>query len=589
MVAKSTNASTPTVSRTQSVRKTGTKTPVSSRAAVKTPMSSQATNAHNGQDAEAGASVDDEDDRAQTALIIEELQTRLQNAELAAEESDKQNTVLQTRLDQQLHEHTKLEEQLQELHERLEESENDKKETTRQKRELENIYEADRRANLKAREEAQFTEDELRATIERLKESVVQKDSRAGLDEEDRRPTSFRSSASPHLDAGHFAPSSSIQRSDSRSSSRLVLQKDKLIESLRLELAEVQIKMVELENVGGGRMQELEATLMEAKMTNARLMEDNESFQLLLSEKTLSGDLTSSDFLRSTEKQTSLADELGSVPESEDENYKKFQSEISSLKDQNKALTTYINTIISRLMEHSEFEAVLHNNPSFMTGGAPPAPAKDMPPPPPEKDDTRPVGFLTRTKSILGARPSRPRPQSVFMTKSDSQIPTAHEDPSTAPRIPITSRTSQRSISGSHQRATSEWTSAADVNALRPSITSPRNSFSLSSSRPTTSRMPSGTSIPTISESEKSVHRANRDSKISSGRNSVGSDNSNPSSPPRSTISGAEKSSSSVMMGSKPRPLRLVQNAAEDEAAKKAANRASWYGWFNKANDKPAV
>jgi len=345
-------------------------------------------------------------------------------------------------------------------------------------------------------------------------------------------------------------------------------------------------------------MQELEATLMEAKMTNARLMEDNESFQLLLSEKALSGDLAPADFLRSTspvqaraETQSSLADELEGVSGSEDENYKKFQSEISSLKDQNKALTAYINTIISRLMQHSEFEAILHSNPSFMAGGAPPPPTKDMAPAPQEKEETGAPGFLTRTKSILGARPSRPRPQSVFMTKSDSQIPTAHEDPSTAPRIPITSRNSQRSISGSHQRATSEWNSTANVNnMLSPRMTSPRESFSLApSTRPSASRMPSVTSIPTISENEKSMHRANRDSKISSRRNSVASDNSNPSSPPRSTISGAEKGASSVMMGSKPRPLRLVQNAAEDEAAKKAANRASWYGWFNKASDKPAA
>jgi len=422
---------------------------------------------------------------------------------------------------------------------------------------------------------------------------------------------SFRSSASPHLEGGQFAPSSSVQRSDSRSSSRLVLQKDKLIESLRLELAEAQIKMVELENMGGGRMQDLERTLMETKMTNARLMEDNESFQLLLSEKTLSGDLTSTSFLRSTspvevrvDKQSSLADELEGVSESEDENYKKFQTEISSLKDQNKALTTYINTIITRLLQHSEFEAILDNNPSLMAGagGAPPPPSRDMPPPPLEKDDSGAGGFLSRTKSILGARTSRPRPQSVIMTKSDSQVPTAHEDPSTAPRIPITSRNQQRSISGSHQRATSEWNSAANVNnmyrgpsphgtgPLSPRITSPRESFSLApSARPSASRMPSVTSIPTINESEKSLHRANRDSKISSGRNSVASDNSNPSSPPRSTVSGAEKGPGAVMMGSKPRPLRLVQNAAEDEAAKKAANRQSWYGWFNKAADKPAA
>ncbi len=44
--------------------------------------------------------------------------------------------------------------------------------------------------------------------------------------------------------------------------------------------AEAQIKLVESENQGGGRLQEVERLLMEARMANARLMEDNESYQL---------------------------------------------------------------------------------------------------------------------------------------------------------------------------------------------------------------------------------------------------------------------------------------------------------------------
>jgi hypothetical protein len=39
------------------------------------------------------------------------------------------------------------------------------------------------------------------------------------------------------------------------------------------------------------RQQELEKDLLEARVANARLMEDNESYQLLLSEKTLSKSL----------------------------------------------------------------------------------------------------------------------------------------------------------------------------------------------------------------------------------------------------------------------------------------------------------
>ena len=65
-----------------------------------------------------------------------------------------------------------------------------------------------------------------------------------------------------------------------------------MIESLRLELAEAQLKLVENENMGGDRLQLLEKQLLEARISNARLMDDNESFQLLLSEKTLNGNFT---------------------------------------------------------------------------------------------------------------------------------------------------------------------------------------------------------------------------------------------------------------------------------------------------------
>ena len=116
-----------------------------------------------------------------------------------------------------------------------------------------------------------------------------------------------------------------------------------------------------MENAGGGRMAELEKQLLETRMTNARLMEDNESFQLLLSEKTLNGDLSRGDFLRTastpeprtpshTGPSTSLADELESAEGSEAEIIRRLESEVNSMKDQNKALTLYINKIIGRLL-----------------------------------------------------------------------------------------------------------------------------------------------------------------------------------------------------------------------------------------------
>jgi len=386
---------------------------------------------------------------------------------------------------------------------------------------------------------------------------------------------------------------------------------------LRLELAEAHIKVVELESLGSGRVQDLENSLMETKVANAKLTEESESYQLLLSEKTLNGDLSAVDFLRSTsqarsgapETHSNLADELDDTSETNNHTYKRYQAEIASLKDQNKALTTYINTIISRVMQHSGFESVLDMNtdttsPAAAALSAAPGPVeKDLPPPPPEKDDSAAASLISRTRNMLAARP-QPRPINSLWPRSEPPVAatTAHENPTTAPSIPI-ARSSHRSVSAGHRRTNSELNSAAHANnmpqgqspnmsgRLSPNVRSPRNSFSTAPpTRPSGARVPSSSTIPTISENDYNGYRPNRDSKMSSSRESVTSDTSSPSSPPRSTSSGGEKAGGSVMMGSKPRPLRLVQEAAgQDEAAKKAANRTTWYGWFNKAaGDKAA-
>ncbi|KAH6711910.1 hypothetical protein BKA61DRAFT_658423 [Leptodontidium sp. MPI-SDFR-AT-0119] len=188
-----------------------------------------------------------------------------------------------------------------------------------------------------------------------------------------------------------------------------------LIESLRLELAEAQIKLVESENMGGGRMQKVERLLVEARMTNAQLMEDNESYQLLLSEKTL------------TSAPASLADELSEAGEGESENYKRLESELKSAKDSNKALALYINKIIERLLQHQDFEAILDQSSDFKPGANT---DKDLPPPP--KEQASGASILQRAKSVAMGGTRRPRPQ--------SQMPATHSaltDPDTAPSIPF--------------------------------------------------------------------------------------------------------------------------------------------------------
>lgn len=409
-----------------------------------------------------------------------------------------------------------------------------------------------------------------------------------------------------------------------------MLQKDKLIESLRLELAEAQIKLVESENQGGGRLHEVERLLMEARMANARLMEDNESYQLLLQEKTLHGDFGKGDFsymgvsanqdalnalegrpsrpsstrpnsgIVSINLGTSLADELGSVSndggdhESE-EQIRRLEAEVRAAKDQNKALTLYINKIIERLLQHQEFEHILDQS-----GESKPSSGdlhKELPPPPPESQG---ISILQRAKSMAVGGPNRPKPRPMSMAHfTEQQQPSAHSNPETAPRIPIALGRSQSMRRGGRPMSEQFVGAAGVVNAmykgpegpLSPTLSNPRHSQSIFSSprmgssaasTPTTNG-PSGPAgnFPGSVRSETSSVSGDSADHNSGGTPSTAA--SMTQSPPRAPSGHFEKST--TIAGNKPRPLRLVQETAEAAAKEREMNthnkRQSWMGGWS--------
>ncbi|KAJ5485610.1 hypothetical protein N7539_005598 [Penicillium diatomitis] len=586
-------AATNGLSRSPSQRSS---TPVSARAAARKPgrsnlsMSNVPRVSHDPSEEEA---------RAQNAALIEELREQLQKAETASEQYQKQLGVLQMRLDEAVSEQGKMEDQAHEKDTRLETLHGEIREQARRIRDLEQNHELERNALLQEKEQQASREEELQATIQRLKDSVAQKSMPVNAEGERQisRSSSFRNRTSPDLD-GQFAPSSHIERSPSRNNSNLLLQKDKLIESLRLELAESQIKLVEMENAGGGRQRELEKELLEARMANARLMEDNESYQLLLSEKTLTGDFTKGDFMQHIHPDKSsggglgsLADELESVDETpENELSSKYEAELKALRDQNKALTLYIERIISRVLQHDGFEHVLDRNEEDTSSKASKLDDKELPPTPPEKDDAPSQSFIQRTKSII-AGPPRSQP----LSRPNSMMPppalplSANENPDTAPSIPIRTQSAR----ANHRRTRSEQVdpNAASVvgqmyrgrnsgGPLSPTAVGPGSRQSMFSSAASyiSSRAPSMSSQPDRAGRSTSPSVI---SDIHGDTNSTGGT----SSPPRS-VSGMTNYTGAVMTQNKLRPLRLVSDAArqeEEEAARKKANRASWIpGWFNR-------
>ncbi|KAI0522019.1 hypothetical protein F5B22DRAFT_595013 [Xylaria bambusicola] len=587
--ANATTNGTPT--RTRSIR---TGTPVSARAAAHRTSSSLSISRSA-----------DSDARAETIALIEDLKERLHKADVASEQYRKQAEVLQSRLDDALKEQAKLEEKAHENDEQIEALRNDKRETARQMREMEAIYEAERSSMMKEKEEMSNREEEMQGIINRLKDTLNQRNA-----EDEYRLTRQSNNNSPSVDSSNFAPPSSIQRSDSRNNSKLLLQKDKLIESLRLELAEAQIKLVETENQGGGRLHEVERLLMEARMANARLMEDNESYQLLLQEKTLHGDFGKGDFnymgvsanqdaLNALEGRsstggaltpgTSLADELGSIADESEmgENpMRQMESELRALKDQNKALTLYINKIIERLLQHQEFEHILDQSDSKSSANV----HKELPPPPASEMPGVGVSLLQRAKSIAtGGNAARPKPRPMTMMPAQNS---AHNNPETAPSIPISLGRAQSTRRGGRPMSEQFTGAAGIVNAmykgpdgpLSPTLSNPRNSASFFSGV-STPRVPSSQGAPSAGNfpgMRSETSSVSGDSASAEGTNS---------SPPRASsghasTAGSEKAT--TFAGNKPRPLRLVQENAPEKVENK---RASWMGWASGwgKKDEPVV
>lgn len=580
--------------RTRSLRTTA---PVSARAAIARRDTLSAA---------------DSDARSEAAAAVEDLQKRLENEEKISLQYKRQAEVLQSKLDEAVKESAKLEEKAHEYEEQIEILNNEKREGTRQMREMESIYEAERSSILKEKEEMANREEEMQAMIQRLKDSLAQRNNFV----EESRPSRQRTytyltlqsaippltgnldsgCSSPSVENGSFAPPSSIQRSDSRNSSKLILQKDKLIESLRLELAEAQIKLVETENQGGGRVHEVERLLMEARMANARLMEDNESYQLLLQERTLKGDFGQNDFsyMGSNSNQdalaalegkaggSSLADELSEATEGESVSVsdadRRIEAEVKSMKEQNKALTLYINKIIERLLQHQDFESILDTSSDLKSL---PDTNKDLPPAPVDKQQQPPGTILQRAKSMaVGPTKPRPRPISVMQPSTTSD----HTDPDKAPSIPI-GLSRSTSTRRSPRPQSDQYTGAASLvsqmyrgpdGPVSPPLGTPRHSQTFfsppnNSGNPNAAaRVPSGASVAT---SGNFPGMRSETSSLSGDSGEMSMSTPPSQSPPRSHTDRHTTS----FAGGKPRPLRLVQ---ENPDAVKENKRASWYSPF---------
>ncbi|KAF9978209.1 hypothetical protein BGZ73_003390 [Actinomortierella ambigua] len=163
---------------------------------------------------------------------------------------------------------------------------------------------------------------------------------------------------------------------------RALRSEEKRNDELRGQLLRLNNDFVEQQRLASAKDKALREENAQLRELNQNLMEENESFQMLLHEKTLNGELMQTGIMRmSTHGSDSpnpsnhsgsinLADELGRAFGSDSEAslafnqehqtaLAKLQEENGSLKEAMRALQVYINKILSRIMEHPHSQRIL--------------------------------------------------------------------------------------------------------------------------------------------------------------------------------------------------------------------------------------
>ena len=125
----------------------------------------------------------DDDARAEHVSLMDELRNRVQKAETASEELQRQLNLLQARLDESLQEQGTLEDRLHQSDGRIEELKVDHAMAMRKKREMEDLYETERMSLMQEKTEQKAREEELVSANQRLKETLAQREARNNSEE----------------------------------------------------------------------------------------------------------------------------------------------------------------------------------------------------------------------------------------------------------------------------------------------------------------------------------------------------------------------------------------------------------------------
>jgi len=579
--------------------------------------------------------------------VVADLETRLKRADAIANKYKKQLVVMQNKLEDAVNGQEKNEEIMTTNISKIETLMKDHQAAIKQSQEMVNSFEDDKAALLREKASSDAREEELNKVIRHLKDTLDRRERRRSGEHDRGRSSRYDGHRTREYDrysptgprSSSVGPASPMaaRRDSSQNYARLLRHKDRLLEQLQLELAEAQVKIMELENTGSSRINELERMLIDTRVQNAKLLEDKDYYQtlfeeqMLVQEQMLERRSATSNATSTISASSSVSQQLSrETPASSvyggyesPEQVRKLEAEVNTLQDQNKALTQYVDQIVSKLMQHESFEPLFADG--SVTGDNPLKLAHSA-------KENAPPSLLRRAGSIFGGK-ARPRPSlshshpnsqehirdstasqpispladaPILLTATSSRpSPNPNEDQTTATRVPIRRPISTRYSSNEWQVPT-----IPSTNANNPGPSRNGAGIRQTSAASTASYFGNGGGVPISptlhpnADTTSIISRATSDSGISTVEHTQFPDSTStttttttnhapPTAPMQSHQQGLHRSNTVISSSQGPRPLRLVQAKVEadnaEERARKVANRQSWRGWFGKGPDPNAI
>ncbi|CAO3609364.1 unnamed protein product [Cunninghamella echinulata] len=201
----------------------------------------------------------------------------------------------------------------------------------------------------------------------------------------------FTSSSSTSLLQTPMSPVKEINDDDHDRKHGIALTKiqsqEKLIKSLTNEIESQKKTNVTLVQNQSDQLDALRKELDDIKLFNLKLMEDNEGYQILLREKTMSGEILKNiEHQEEKKEEQTLATEINKITTMNDVTHiQDLQEEIKTLKESNKALSLYMNKILLRIVGNNELVDVLNIDESEASAMV----EKSSPPSPQQQTRTR--------------------------------------------------------------------------------------------------------------------------------------------------------------------------------------------------------